>query len=74
MVNQQDVPTGYIASGDRLRAMSWVGMYNRTAGRKVVVLPSEEPPSGKRNRTAVIEQLLGMGDKDSTPRREEMKK
>jgi hypothetical protein len=61
MVSQQDVPTGYIASGEQLRAMSWVGMYNRTAGRKVIVYPSEAaPPSGKRNRTAVIEQLLSL--------------
>jgi len=68
MVSQQDVATGYIpvGSGDRLKAMSWVGTYNRTAGRKIIVYPSEAaPPSGKRNRTAVIEQLLGM---------EEMKK
>jgi hypothetical protein len=59
MVNQQDVATGYNATGDQLRAMSWVGMYNRTAGRKVIVLPAEAPPSGQKiNRTAVIKQLL----------------
>jgi len=63
MVNQQDVATGYIpvGSGERLKAMSWVGMYNRTVGRKVVIYPTEgAPPTGKRNRTAVIEQLLSL--------------
>ncbi|MFH0930318.1 MAG: hypothetical protein V1890_00060 [Candidatus Zixiibacteriota bacterium] len=63
MVSQQDVATGYLASGSTsqgLRAMSWVGMYNQTAGRKIIVYPSEAeaPPTGKRNRTAVIKQLL----------------
>ena len=69
MVNQQDVTTGYIAgiSDVKLKAMSWVGMYNRTAGRKVVVYPSEAPSSGKRNRTTVIEQLLSIRDKKFCP-------
>ena len=62
MTSQQDVATNYydVASGaDQKRAMSWVGMYNRTAGRKTVTYsPPFVPPSGKRNRTAVIEQLL----------------
>lgn len=69
MTSQQDVPTDYndVASGvNRNRAMSWVGMYNRTAGRKTVIYtPPSAPPSGKRNRTAVIEQLLGNIDKKS---------
>jgi len=44
MIDQQDVSTGYydpLSGISRNRAMSWVGMYNRTAGRKIVVLEAE---------------------------------
>ncbi|MCJ7496869.1 MAG: hypothetical protein MUO78_01860 [candidate division Zixibacteria bacterium] len=65
MTNQQDVPANYNdagASSSAKRTMSWVGMYNRTAGRKIVVPPSEATTS-QRKRTAVIEQLLSLEDK-----------
>jgi len=55
MVDQQDCGTEYFdpgASSKALRAMSWVGMYNRTSGRLVILgeAVSEEPPvsSGKK--------------------------
>jgi len=55
MTAQQDCGTEYFdpaASSKALRAMSWVGMYNRTAGRLVILgeAISEEPPisSGKK--------------------------
>ncbi len=62
MTSQQDVATNYndVAASSRAnRAMSWVGMYNRTAGR-LIVIPSAEavPPEGVRKRLPVIEQLL----------------
>jgi hypothetical protein len=67
MTSQQDVATDYndAASGvNNRRAMSWVGMYNRTSGRKTVVYaPPSAPPSGKRNRNTVIEQLLNYGQR-----------
>jgi hypothetical protein len=63
MTDQEDVPTNYNdpASGlKRNRAMSWVGMYNRTAGRKIIIPEVEEAPpaEGIRRRLPVIEQLL----------------
>jgi hypothetical protein len=71
MTSQQDVPTDYndVASGvNNRRAMSWVGMYNRTAGRKTVIYtPPSAPGTGKRNRTALIEQLLTVKDKKFCP-------
>lgn len=70
MTGQQDVATNYndVASGvNQNRAMSWVGMYNRTAGRKTVIYTPPFAPSGKRNRTAVIEQLLTVRDKKFCP-------
>jgi len=42
-------------------------MYNRTAGRKTVIYTPPSAPSGKRNRTAVIEQLLTVSDKKFCP-------
>jgi hypothetical protein len=56
MTAQQDVPTNYndVASGvNPNRAMSWVGTYNRTAGRKTVIYgtvaaPPEEPTNLKK--------------------------
>jgi hypothetical protein len=71
MTSQQDVATNYnaVASGvENRRAMSWVGMYNRTAGRKTVIYtPPSAPGTGKRNRTALIEQLLSLEKKTYCP-------
>jgi len=72
MTSQQDVATGYndyIPSNVKYKpAMSWVGMYNRTAGRKTVIYtPPSAPGTGKRNRTVVIEQLLSIRDKKFCP-------
>lgn len=70
MTSQQDVPTDYndVASGvNNRRAISWIGMYNRTAGRKTVIYTPPSAPSGKRNRTALIEQLLTVQDKKFCP-------
>lgn len=62
MTSQPDVPTNYndVASGvNQSRAMSWVGMYNRTGGRKIIIPSSEVPVSaGQKRRLSVIEQLL----------------
>ncbi|MDH4223140.1 MAG: hypothetical protein OEV55_06315 [candidate division Zixibacteria bacterium] len=64
MTAQQDVATSYNdigASSKALKAMSWVGMYDRTAGRLVVIsgeAEEGEPPAGQRRRLPVIEQLL----------------
>ena len=57
MTAQQDVPTNYndVASGvNNLRAMSWVGMYNRTAGRKTVIYTPATAPSGGRKKGHTI--------------------
>ena len=54
MTGQQDVPTDYndVASGvANRRAMSWVGMYNRTAGRKVIVEGAEAYDTGEKYPT-----------------------
>jgi len=60
MTDQQDVATTY-GTANANTAMSWVSMYNRTAGRLVVIYtPAAGAPSGKRNRTAVIERLLSL--------------
>ena len=71
MTSQQDVATNYndVGSGvNNRRAMSWVGMYNRTAGRKMVIYtPPSAPSSEQRRRTAVIEQLLSVHDKKFCP-------
>jgi len=71
MTSQQDVATDYndVGSGvNNRRAMSWVGMYNCTAGRKTVIYtPPSAPGTGKRNRTALIEQLLTVRDKKFCP-------
>jgi hypothetical protein len=64
MVSQQDVVTNYndvAASSKANRAVSWVGMYNRTAGRLTIVpgIEQEAPPAeDQRRRLRVIEQLL----------------
>jgi hypothetical protein len=63
MTSQQDIATNYndvTASSRANRAMSWVGMYNRTAGRLTIIPVAEEKPpaGGQRRRTSLIEQLL----------------
>lgn len=74
--DQQDVPTNYSQSLDRNRPMSWVGMYNRTAGRKIIIPPAEEEtPVQGRKRTTVIEQLLSsQWSVESSQRKEEKKR
>jgi len=57
MTAQQDVPTNYndVASGvNPNRAMSWVGTYNRTAGRKTVIEGTVAAPPGVRQRNRLI--------------------
>ncbi|MDP3025277.1 MAG: hypothetical protein Q8O10_07050, partial [candidate division Zixibacteria bacterium] len=63
MTSQQDVATAYndlVPSNIKYNpAMSWVGMYNRTAGRKIIIpTPESQPSAGQRRRMTVIEQLL----------------
>jgi hypothetical protein len=78
MTSQQDVATNYNdagASSSAKRTMSWVGMYNRTAGRKIIIPPAEgQPPAPQRRRTTVIEQLLSSQMPVDSGQRKEGKK
>jgi len=68
MTNQQDVSTDYsdpLSGSHGNRAMSWVGMYNRTAGRKTILPHLEEAPPAEgdnRKRLRIVKQLLSWED------------